>query len=100
MVTAENEIYLQSHKDVAVILHSSGELLYGLLVWDPLYGDLSCMQVWARILKTNVFDMYASCTFSLCVLHPFSCNLLLAVITDVSFIAFEWSAASWIMFIA
>lgn len=75
-------------------------MVFCQLVWDPLYGDLSCMQFWARILKTNVFDMYASCTFSLCVLHPFSCNLLLAVITDVSFVAFEWSAASWIMFSA
>lgn len=68
------------------------------LLWDPLYGDFSCRQVWARNLKTNVVDMYASCTFSFCVLHRSSCNLMLTVITDVSFVAFEWSAASWIMF--
>lgn len=69
-------------------------------VLDPLYGDFSCTQVWARNLKTNVVDMYASCTFSLCVLHRSSCNLMLTVITDVLFVAFEWSAASWIMFSA
>ena len=75
-------------------------LAFCQLVWDPLYGDFSCMQVWARNLKTNVVGMYASCTFSLCVLHRSSCNLMLTVITDVSFVAFKWSAASWIMFSA
>lgn len=43
--------------------------------------------------------MYASCTFFFCVLHQSSCNLMLTVITDLSFVAFEWSAA-WIMFTA
>lgn len=70
------------------------------LVLDPLYGDFSCMQVGARNLKTNVVDMYASCTFSSCVLHWSSCKLMLTVMTDVLFIAFECWAASWIMFSA
>lgn len=78
----------------------SCSVIFCQLVWDPLYGDFSCIQVWARNLKTNMVGMYASYTFSLCVLHRSSCNLMLTVVTDVSFVAFEWSAASWIMFSA